>query len=235
MKKSLRKAPASQTDVSAFLKQVRDVKTMVTHGTRPGRLAFAIDATASRQPAWDEACRIQGEMFRAAGALGTLEVQLCYFRGFDVFYASPWVADSAALAGEMAGVSCLAGHTQIRRVLRHLVGESSRKPIAAAVYIGDACEEPAPDILGLAGQLRLYKTPLFMFQENSDPRAAAVFEQAAGLSGGAYCRFDAGSAGLLSELLAAVAVYATGGSKAFKALAGGGHPLLQDMSRQLER
>jgi hypothetical protein len=135
----------------------------------------------------------------------------------------------------MTGVSCLAGHTQIRRVLRHLASESSRKPVAAAVYIGDACEEPAADILALAGQLRLYKTPLFMFQENSDPRAAAVFEQAAALSGGAYCRFDAGSAGLLSELLAAVAVYATGGSKALKAFAGDGHPLLQDMTRQLER
>jgi hypothetical protein len=29
-----------------------------------------MDATASREPTWDHACSIQGEMFIAAGALG---------------------------------------------------------------------------------------------------------------------------------------------------------------------
>ena len=234
MKKSLRKPPASPRDVGAFLKKVHDVKTMAAHGSRPGRLAFAIDATASRQPTWDHACRIQGEMFRAAGRTGSLEVQLCYFRGVDEFHASPWVTDSEALARQMTGVACLAGHTQIRRVLRHLVEECGRRRVSAAVYIGDACEEPAAEILRLAGQLALYRTPLFIFQENRDPRAAGVFEQAAALCGGAYCRFDAGSAGMLSELLSAVAVYAAGGRQALEAHAGS-RPQLLDLTCQLDR
>jgi hypothetical protein len=34
-----------------------------------GRLIFALDATASRQPTWDHACRLQGEMFTEAAGL----------------------------------------------------------------------------------------------------------------------------------------------------------------------
>jgi hypothetical protein len=29
----------------------------------PARLIFALDATASRQPTWDLACKLQSEMF----------------------------------------------------------------------------------------------------------------------------------------------------------------------------
>ena len=47
-----------------------------------GRLVFAMDATASREPTWDRACHIQGEMFKATDSLGGLEVQLVFFRGF---------------------------------------------------------------------------------------------------------------------------------------------------------
>ncbi|MBV9532074.1 MAG: hypothetical protein JO283_13650 [Bradyrhizobium sp.] len=34
--------------------------------TPKGRVIFAIDATASRQPTWDTAAKLQAEMFRAA-------------------------------------------------------------------------------------------------------------------------------------------------------------------------
>ena len=36
----------------------------------------------SRQPTWDMAQSIQGEMFRTTAAQGGLDVQLVYFRGF---------------------------------------------------------------------------------------------------------------------------------------------------------
>src|SRR3546814_9870581 len=39
-------------------------------GGRRGRLIFAMDATASREPTWDRACRLQGEMFKETAALG---------------------------------------------------------------------------------------------------------------------------------------------------------------------
>src|SRR5829696_6007567 len=47
------------------------------------RLILAIDATASRQPTWDRACRIQGEMFEAVSALGGLAVKLMFYRTYD--------------------------------------------------------------------------------------------------------------------------------------------------------
>ena len=43
-----------------------------------GRLIFALDATASREPSWDRACRIQGEMFEATAAFGGLDVKLVF-------------------------------------------------------------------------------------------------------------------------------------------------------------
>ena len=45
------------------------------------RLIFALDATASRQPTWDQAAHVQGEMFDAVARLGRLDVQLMFFRG----------------------------------------------------------------------------------------------------------------------------------------------------------
>ena len=53
--------------VDAF---VRDVGRLpATRAGGRGRLLFAMDATASREPTWDHACTIQGEMFVAADTL----------------------------------------------------------------------------------------------------------------------------------------------------------------------
>jgi hypothetical protein len=71
---------------------------------------------------------------------------------------------------------------------------------------------------------------VFLFQEGSDARAENAFREIARLTKGAYCRFDAGSAAQLRELLAAVAVYAAGGRKALEALSGqGARALLQQL------
>ena len=57
-----------------------------------GRLIFALDATASRQPTWDTAAHLQAEMFEAVTAIGGLDVQLVYFRGFKECAASRWLS-----------------------------------------------------------------------------------------------------------------------------------------------
>lgn len=231
MKKIVPRQPASKKEISDFLAQVK--RTPRAAGTAStGRLAFVIDATASRQPTWDHACQIQGEMFKAVEKVGSLQVQLAYFRGFDEFMATAWIDNAAALLRLMTGVTCRAGHTQIERVLRHLVKETGRQRVAAAVYIGDACEENSNRIFQLAGQLGVLKTPVFMFQEGRDSRAAKVFETVASLSGGAYCRFDASSASLLAELLSAVAVYAAGGQQALLGMKNK-TPRIQQITRQL--
>ena len=66
---------ASQANVDAFLDKVRLTPVGKKPG-RPGRLLFAMDATASREPTWDMAAHIQGEMFQETAALGGLEIQL---------------------------------------------------------------------------------------------------------------------------------------------------------------
>jgi hypothetical protein len=84
------------------------------------------------------------------------------------------------------------------------------------VYVGDCMEEDVDLLSKFAGELGLIGVPVFLFQEGREAKAERTFREIARLSRGAYCRFDAGSAKQLRELLAAVAVYATGGRKALK-------------------
>ena len=179
-----------------------------------GRLLFAMDATASREPTWDQACRIQGEMFDTTASLGGLDIQLCYYRGFREFHASPWVADARALARQMTGVRCAGGATQIIRVLDHARRESGERKLSALVFVGDCMEEDVDALCASAGELGLLGVPAFMFHEGLDPVAARAFREVARLTRGACCRFDPGSADQLRSLLAAVAVFAAGGRRA---------------------
>ena len=202
-------------DVDAFLRRVAATPAPVTQG-ETGRLIFAMDATASREPTWDRACQIQGEMFDATAALGGLEVQLVYYRGFGECRASRWVRESKSLVRVMTAVHCLGGHTQIRKVLRHALDETQRQRVHAVVFVGDSMEEDVDELCAIAGELGLRGVPAFMFHEGPDPAAALAFRQIARLTNGAYLRFDASSARQLKELLGAVAVYAAGGRKALK-------------------
>ena len=88
--------------------------------------------------------------------------------------------------------------------------------VNALVYVGDCMEEDVDRLAGLAGELGMIGTPVFVFQEGRDSKAERAFREIARLSRGAYAPFDAGSARQLRELLTAVAVYAAGGRKALK-------------------
>lgn len=219
-------------DVAAFLEKA---KTMAATRTAPGngRLVFALDATMSRQPTWDTACHLQAEMFREVAGIGTLDVQLVYFRGLGECRSSKWVRDGKTLAGLMSRITCQGGHTQIRRVLSHAIDGTKEKKISAVVYVGDCMEENADDLCVLAGELGMRKVPVFLFQEGHDQMAEATFREIARLTKGAFCRFDAGSAKQLGDLLRAVAVYAAGGYKALAAFGErgerGGQRLLEQM------
>jgi hypothetical protein len=88
---------------------------------RRGRLIFALDATASRQPTWDTACKLQAEMFREVAGIGSLDVQLVYYRGPEGHpegecRASRWYDHPAYLTRAMSSIVCRAGHTQIKRI-----------------------------------------------------------------------------------------------------------------------
>lgn len=209
-----RPAPTEAGDVNAFLAKV--AATPKREGGGQGRLLFVMDATASREPTWDRAAQLQGEMFLATKDLGGLEVQLAFFRGFGEFKVSKWTNDTAELLRLMTSVMCYAGQTQLSKVLGHAVNETKSKPVNAVVFVGDAFEEDIDAVGHRAGELGLLGAPVFMFQEGNDPLAEFAFKQIAKLSGGAYCRFDGSSADTLRKLLSAVAVFAAGGRRALE-------------------
>lgn len=200
-------------EVEAFLSKVKAMPKSAATGRR-GRLVFALDATASRGPTWDRACHIQAEMFHQTSALGGLDVQLVFYRGYRECKASKWYSDPQALAKVMTGVRCLGGQTQLGRILKHTITETGRARVNAVIFVGDAFEEDIDEVCHLAGELGVLGVPVFLFHEGGDPLAARAFRQIAQLTKGAYCPFDADSADRLKELLAAVAVYAAGGRNA---------------------
>ena len=198
-----------------------------------GRLIFALDATASREPTWDMAAQLQASMFEEAAKIGGLEVQLLYYRGTDEVRCSSWFSDAHELVRRMSTIRCMAGSTKIARVLRHIRTENEREKVSAAIFVGDACEEPPDELYLAAAGLGV---PVFWFQEGDglvilplNPRGGFtseyspqtvehVFRELARLTGGAYARFDAGAAARLGELLHAVAAFAVGGIAALSDL-----------------
>lgn len=216
---SLPTKPGASGAVADFLKRLERMPAAKPAG-EPARLVFGMDATASRQPMWDRACQVQGEMFLATRDIGGLAVSLAYYRGFQEFAATPFLTDAMDLARRMSGVNCLGGQTQILRLLRHTLAETRAKRVAALVFVGDAMEEDVDALCHVAGELGLRGTPVFVFHEGHDPIAANAFRQIAQLSGGACAPFDATSPDALRDLLRAVAVFAAGGRPALVRLPG---------------
>jgi hypothetical protein len=209
---------STRGEIDAFLKKVRGLSVAQEPG-RCGRLIFALDATMSRQPTWDTACRLQADMFNETASVGGLDVQLVYFRGLGECRASRFVSDPRALAGLMEKIDCRGGHTQIAKVLAHARRETEKTKVQALVYVGDAMEESIDELCAKAGELGLLGVPAFMFQEGGDPIAEKAYREIARLSRGAYCGFNRGAAHELGELLRAVAAYASGGLNALGRLA----------------
>ncbi|MDC0033140.1 VWA domain-containing protein [Alphaproteobacteria bacterium] len=224
---------AGSQDVSDFLERLA-MTPAVRSADGGGRLVFGMDATASREPTWDSACHIQGEMFKSTDGLGGLEVQLVYFRGFGECKSSVWVDSSDALVRSMTAVRCLGGRTQIGKILRHTMRETKKRKVNALVFVGDCIEEDVDELCHYAGQLGVLGVPMFVFQEGNDVAAMQAFRQFGRLTNGAYCRFDASSADQLRELLAAVAVYAAGGLRALEDLGNRGGSAVAQITSQLK-
>ncbi|WP_420389311.1 VWA domain-containing protein [Marinobacter sp.] len=224
----------AKSDKQSIDRFINEVRTLPKQGSEQGRLIFALDATASREATWDEACHLQSELFIATRDLGGLCIQLCYYRGFGEFKATRFVTETGQLLNLMNGVSCLGGRTQISRVLAHALKETRAKAVSAVVFIGDCCEEAVDELCHTAGELGMLRTPVFMFHEGADAHARAVFQQVSKLSGGAYAPFDRNSPQVLKDLMAAVAVYASGGAKALQDFSSRGSPEVKRLTRQIK-
>ncbi|MHA6642226.1 vWA domain-containing protein [Mesorhizobium sp. A623] len=230
--KSAAMARSDKSEIEAFVQQARALGATAAGS---GRLILSLDATMSRQPTWDLACTLQGEMFDAVGKAGALAVQLVYFRGLGECRSSAFVTDTGSLKRLMTRIECRSGHTQIGKVLSHALKQTASAKVNALVYIGDAMEENVDDLAEKAGRLGLHGVPVFIFQEGHDSGAEAAFKEIARLTKGAWFRFDRRAAANLAGLLSAVAVFAAGGLKALEArnrpedrlmiqhLQGGGH------------
>jgi hypothetical protein len=226
-----RRSPAA--DVDRFLADIAARPRPAAAGSG-GRLLFAMDATASRQPTWDLAAQLQGDMFAAAAAVGGFATQVCYYRGFAEFRASPWLTHPGPVHRLMSSVTCRAGRTQIAKVLQHAINETRREKVSALVFVGDCAEEEIDRLAGIAGDLGLFGVPAFMFQEGDDIAARTAFQEIARLTRGAWCRFDAASADALKDLLRAVAVYVAGGRAALEDFAKQRGDRIRLLTRQLD-
>jgi hypothetical protein len=204
----------SRAEIDDFLNQVRALGP----ADERGRLIFALDATMSRQPTWDQACQLQAEMFGEASAVGGVAIQLVYYRGLAECRSSPWIVEPQRLGALMARIDCRGGYTQIAKVLAHSRRENDAAKVAALVFVGDAMEEKLDDLCAAAGELGVRNVAAFMFQEGYDPVCEQAFREIARLTRGAYCRFAPGAAHELAELLRAAAAYAAGGMKALARL-----------------
>src|SRR5262245_45581216 len=171
----------STTEIDAFLKDL--VKNRAP--PRYGRLLFALDATASRQPTWDTACMLQAEMFQEVATIGGLDMQLVYYRSLGECRASRWISHPDQLAKTMSQIMCEAGHTQIEKVLTHTRKETKLLQVSALVFVGDAMEENPDTLAHKAGELGRLKVLAFMFQEGSDHKAEQAFRNIAELTHGA--------------------------------------------------
>jgi hypothetical protein len=121
----------------------------------------------------------------------------------------------------MNKISCVAGETQIGRVLKHTLNEHSKAAVQALTFIGDALEEAIDPLAGLAGQLGAQGVPLYIFQEGRDARVRGAFQTLATLSNGRYFEFNPDTPQAVEQLsgqLTAVARLAVGDSTAMAAL-----------------
>ena len=181
-------SPAAAID--AFVSSARKIGPSATAEAR-GRLVFALDATMSRQPTWDLACKLQGRCSRRRSKIGGLAVQLIYFRGFDECRASQWVIAPSALTKLMTQIDCRGGHTQIGRVLRHVRNAGASTGVKALVYVGDAMEEPVDALCAAAGEVGAPRRQGVHVPRGAGPGRGHAFKEIARLTGGAYARFDA--------------------------------------------
>jgi hypothetical protein len=168
----------------------------------PIRIMYGVDATASREHVWPVAREAQSRMFLEAGNQNiNLNLQLVYYGGATCRF-SRWKSRGEDLARLMATVECVAGMTQIRRVLEHTLREHEQAPISALTFIGDAMEEELDMLAGLADKLGAAGVPVHFFLEGNDPVARNAFRLLALRTGGTFSQFNTAQPDAIQRLAA---------------------------------
>jgi len=175
------------------------------------RLIFGFDATASREPAWATARTVTDALVKALP--GELDVALAVHGGSMLHTFTAFASDPKTLRDRAAGITCIAGMTRLLPILSRAL---SNPGVRVVVYIGDVFEESPVRGRKLADAMGLKGIKLIVLHDTSDwnaKRDAEVFLDLARRTGGCVLPFDANAPARLRELLAAVAVYAVGGTE----------------------
>lgn len=175
------------------------------------RLVFAVDATASREPAWAIARQVTDALVKALP--GQLDVALAVHGGSRVHTFTAFTNNAATLRDRAAGVVCQAGTTRLLPILSASLKQSA---VRVVIYIGDVFEESVVQGRRLADAMGAEGIRLIVLHDTADTAArrdVEVFWDLAKRTGGCVLTFDANAPGRLRDLLSAVAVYAVGGEK----------------------
>jgi hypothetical protein len=185
-------------------------RSLTTAITRP-RLIFGFDATASREPAWATARKVTDALVKALP--GELDVALAVHGGSMLHTFTEFTADPNTLRDRAAGISCIAGFTRLLPILSRALSNSG---VRVVVYVGDVFEESPVRGRKLADAMGQKGIKLIVLHDTNDwnaKRDGEVFLDLARRTGGCVLPFDANAPARLRELLAAVAVYAVGGTE----------------------
>lgn len=175
------------------------------------RLIFGFDATASREPAWAAARTVTDALVKALP--GELDVALAVHGGSMLHTFTGFTSDPTTLRDRAAGIRCIAGMTRMLPILSRAL---SNPGVRVVIYTGDVFEESPVRGRKLADAMGLKGIKLIVLHDTADwnaRRDAEVFLDLARRTGGCVLPFDANAPARLRELLAAVAVYAVGGTE----------------------
>jgi hypothetical protein len=201
----------------------------------PGEAPRVILVSANDAPATlDRAKELQREMFNAAA--GPLEMKFAYYGADDAGgrrtcrITTRWISDADDMGNIMGRANCSCGcYVSIRRVLNAAVEENKVRPVQAVVIIGDAFHDDPEDLHEAAlyaNRLRRDGTKVFFVQQGDGTNTARKLRWLAGVSGGAYFRFDPRTQERqLTEMMAAVSTYAAGGEEAVRNVLFGRKPM----------
>jgi hypothetical protein len=175
------------------------------------RLVFGFDATASREPAWAAARHVTDALVRALP--GELDVALAVHGGGHLHTFTEFTANPAALRDVAASVECRSGQTRLLPILARSLAAPG---VRVVTYIGDVFEESPARGRKLADEMGRRGVKLFVLHDVADwnaRRDGELFLDLARRTGGCVLPFDAAAPQRLRELLAAIAVYAVGGTE----------------------
>jgi hypothetical protein len=168
---------------------------------RSQRLLFAVDATASRESAWNTAKRLTDTLFTAVP--DRCPISLAVHGGSRVHTFTPFTTNAASLRSKAASVQCEAGGTTLLPILRRALALTD---IGTIVYVGDHFEESKREAFGLAQLLAGQRTRLIVLHDGRNNATRAFFRLLAEATEGTVLPFDANAVDGLRDLLHAVVV-----------------------------